>query len=174
MPKDMRTYRGYGNRRYSGRITFFIVLAIAVLIIAAAAAAVLLQEGGMPPVVQEGIDPAAVPGDLIDGPVGDLSAIDAFSYRIAKSIPVKKSVAQLSIENPAENRQWMKVILLLEDGTQVYATDFIKPYHYILQDKLDAALPAGTYPCTARIEAYDSASLEKLSQADEPVTLLVE
>ena len=177
MPRDMRTYRGYGKRRYSGRVTFLICLIIVLLIAVTAAILIFLRPAPEPqagPVEGMGYDPAAHIGTLAGENAGDLNALGQFEYRLNRSPVVTKGTANWRIENPPENRQLMRVRILLEDGTPVYETELIKPYYYIASDQLDVKLKAGEYPATAEITVVDSVSHEPLSSASEALTIRVE
>lgn len=177
MPRDMRTYRGYGKRRYSGRVTFFICLLVVLAIAAAAAVLIFLRPAPEPkagPIEGLGYDAAARIGTLTEGNAGDLNALEQFQYRLNRSPTVTKGVANWRIENPPENRQLMRVRILLEDGTPIYETELIKPYYYIESDKLDVKLEAGNYPATAEIIVVDSVSRAPLSSASEALSIRVE
>ena len=68
----------------------------------------------------------------------------------------------------------MRVTLLRNDtGEQLYQTDVIEPDHHIQRDALDAALPQGSYECTALFEALDPESEEQVGQAAAIVTVNV-
>lgn len=159
MAKDMREYRGYGRKRYSSRMTFIICLVITLLAFAGVAIAVLLgggdesaRKGGA---VLPGLDPAAVAGTLSGAAAGDLLPPGEFNLRMNQSILVTKGEANLRIENPVENRNAMKVVLSLQDGTPLYTTDIIRPYYFIENDKLDKALQPGTYSAWADFTVLD-------------------
>lgn len=123
---------------------------------------------------QAGFDHAAAPGALTPGPVGDLNSLELFDYRINQRVTVRRGGANLRIENPAENRCLMKVTVTLQDGSVIYATDFIKPNYSIASDQLDQSLKKGVYQATAEIEAYDRVSRELLEKEKADVTITVE
>lgn len=175
MPRTGR----YTARGISRHTAFLICLAV--ITAAAVAAAVFLLfnkgEGDSPrPVAPtvEGFDAAAVPGSFRDEAAGTLNNTDVFDYRINAAITVVKGYANLRIENPVENRQLMKVTLTLDDGTMVYATDFIRPRYCIEEDRLDTSLKAGDYTANALIEVFDRVSREKAGEEIVPVRLSVQ
>lgn len=173
-----RSRRTTRYRRDNRRNSLLVCLAIVTLAFVVVAVFLLLEmqldQSRIPLPVVEGFDPAAVPGSLSEEKAGNINTIDTFDYRINSEITVSKGVANLRIENPVENRQLMKVTITLEDGTQAYATDFIRPYYCIETDKLDAVPEAGTYQVSARIEVYDRLDQEKVGEVIVPVTLTVE
>ncbi|MCI8623842.1 MAG: hypothetical protein HFG26_09290 [Provencibacterium sp.] len=177
MPKDMRTYRGYGRRRYSGRVTFFICLLFVVLLAGVAAALILLNRpetvsGG--PVAGLGYDETARVGMLEEGEAGDLLGLDEFQYRLNRTPSAVKGEANWRIENPPENRQLMRVSVRLPDGTVLYETGLIKPYYSIRTGPLLQKLEPGIYNVTAEITVLDAVSREPVSSAEEELVLQVE
>lgn len=177
MPKDSRIYRGYGRRRYGGKILFILCLVVAALAIGVAAFFILRERtgdsfGDVP--LGSGFDKAAVAGTLSEQGAGDLSPASEFHYRINQKITVAKGKANLRIENPPENQQLLKVNILLSEGTEIYATEWIKPYHCIESDRLDSTPKKGSYSAVAKISAYDSVSKELLSTVEQPLTVTVQ
>ena len=177
MPKDMRAYRGYGRRRYSGRVTFLICLLIVVIIAGIAAALIFLKPAGEAPggpVAGLGYDMSARVGMLQEGEAGDLLSLEEFSYRLNRTPSVTKGSANWRIENPPENRQLMQVTISLKDGTQLYETGLIKPYYYLLSGELEKELEPGSYEARAEITVVDSVSREPVSSAVEELLIRVE
>lgn len=95
------------------------------------------------------------------------SAVDAskFSFRI-NSRPAFESGSgegTLMIENPADNRYDMQVTITLDEtGATLYETGLISPNSNIARDKLQTPMPAGEFPATATITAYENG--EKVGQ----------
>jgi hypothetical protein len=177
MRRDMRTYRGYGRRRYSGRVTFFICLLLVLLLGGAAAVLIFLKPAGETvgrPVAGLGYDESAQVGTLQEGEAGDLTSLEEFSYRLNRTPHVTKGSANWRIENPPENRQLMQVSIRLADGTLLYETGLIKPYYFILSGKLEEKLKPGSYQAQAEITVVDSVSREPVSSAVEQLEIEVE
>lgn len=177
MPRDMRTYRGYGRRRYSGRVTFFISLLLVLLLAATAAVLIFLEPSGETaggPVPGLGYDESAQVGMLQEGEAGDLLSLKEFQYRLNRTPSVIKGSANWRIENPPENRQLMQVTIRLSDGTLLYETGLIKPYYYILSSRLEKKLEPGSYQAQAEITVVDNVSREPVSSAEEQLVITVE
>lgn len=175
MPRTGR-HMAHGISRHTA---FLICLAVITAAAVAAAAILLFDKSSEEPPrpsapVVEGFDTAAVPGSLRNESAGTLNDTDVFDYRINAAITVVKGSANLRIENPVENRQLMKVTLTLDDGAEIYKTDFIRPYYCIEEDQLDVSLKAGEYTANALIEVFDRVSREKAGEEIVPVKLNVQ
>lgn len=84
------------------------------------------------------------------------------------------SEGSLGVENSAENQYYMRVLLTKDDdGTVLYESKGIKPGQYIDKIKLNKALPAGEYACTATEIMTDPDSLEDIGKVNVKVTVLV-
>ena len=80
----------------------------------------------------------------------------------------------LLIENLKENRTRFTVALYRDDdGEKVYESGYLDPGQYIESAPLDAALPPGDYPCTARFSTYRLSDETPVGQADVGVTVRV-
>ncbi|RGB66487.1 hypothetical protein [Provencibacterium massiliense] len=176
MSRDLRTYRGYGNRRYSRKVMFFISLAIS-LCVAGIVVGVIIHDwmGQAKAFSPDGYETAAQVGMLTDTKAGDLWDLDSFSYRLNEKpvVSSKEGTANLRIENPPENQQLMRVTLTLADGTQLYRSGLIKPYHYVEHAALSFVPELGSHEATALIEACDSVSGQTLHTVEKSLTLTV-
>lgn len=176
MPRDMRAYRGYGNRRYSRRITFLISLCIFLVAAGVALFVLLTSEGPTAGAagLGEGFDPSARAGTLSGEKAGELLGEDEFRYAINAQVTLKDGKANLRLENPPENRQLMKVTITLEDGTLFYESGFIKPFYVVEEAKISNPPKKGSYTATAVIEAYDQKDQTLLTTAQQEIQITVE
>lgn len=85
-----------------------------------------------------------------------------------------QSAGSLGLENVSANRYYCRVSLVRDDnGETIYKSDGIKPGQYIDEITLSKNLPAGTYPCTARVIATDPETLDDIGQVDVQVEVVV-
>lgn len=177
MAHDIRTYRGYGRRRYSGRRMFLITLLTAIVVFAVTGGLLWLfgraQPEGKSFQFSGPYDQNAVVGTLYGQPAGDLKPVDEFEFRINPNMTVEGGKADIEIENPVGNRALMRVTLTLDTGETVYTSGLIKPYHYIEAVKLEKTPAKGSHPGAANIEVCDKMTLQVIGRMEQPVTLTV-
>lgn len=69
----------------------------------------------------------------------------AFIVFVNSNIFVKDGIANILAQNDVENKNNCYVTLSLEDGTEIYKTDIIKPGEYVDEAKLNKNLDPGKY-----------------------------
>jgi len=81
---------------------------------------------------------------------------------------------KLSLSNPAENNCYFVITLSLQDGTQLWRSDYIKPGETSKPIKLTTKLSAGNYPALMKYECFKlDESKTPLNGAEIKLTLRV-
>lgn len=81
----------------------------------------------------------------------------------------------LMIGNPAENEQYVKVKLILDDtGEKLFCSEILKPGERNAYVELERVPEAGEHNATAVFMVYDPDSMEQMTEIDAGVLLTVE
>lgn len=81
---------------------------------------------------------------------------------------------KIALENPAQNRCYFKITLLLEDGAVLWKSDLIKPGKKSEAIYLTQELPSGNYKAILKYECYSTdGSLRQLNGAETKLSLRV-
>lgn len=81
----------------------------------------------------------------------------------------------LMIGNPADNEQYVKVKLILDDtGEELFCSEILKPGERNAYVKLGQVPEAGEHSTTAVFMVYDPVSMEQITEIDAGVLLTVE
>jgi len=81
----------------------------------------------------------------------------------------------LMIGNPAENEQYVKVKLILDDtGEELFCSDILKPGERNAYVELEQVPEAGEHTATAVFMVYDPETMEHVTEIDAGILLTVE
>ncbi len=103
-----------------------------------------------------------------------------FRYVMNSSPGFSQRTGRLTLlaENPQENQYYMQILLLDSQGKELYRSGFLMPGSFLdtVTPGEDTALPTlavGSYPVTARFDAYAVDTLEFAGSLSCSVTLVV-
>ena len=99
-------------------------------------------------------------------------AIPGYEALELKADTLKQNIC---LKNPQENNCYFVITLMLEDGTELWQSEYIKPNEITKPIKLNKKLEAGTYPNSVLEYSCYSLDREKtpLNGAEMKVTLWV-
>lgn len=180
-PQDSRNGRVPGNpgARPRRRPAAAAVVAIAALLVAGLALAVGLGLLGPHDDMEPNVIAGPLPGKSDEQIAAELQqkldeSMIGFSIETEMAFEDGEAEGPISFENPAGNAKLLKLTITRDDtGEAVYRSGFVKPGTYVEKGRLEADLPAGTYPCTALVDAYAENDRRYLGAAAAGVTITV-
>lgn len=97
-----------------------------------------------------------------------------FGINATPSFETGSSAGNLMIENDEINNNRFTVTIYRDDTKEVvYESGYLDPGQYIENAKLDTALPAGTYSCTAQFNTYSLENNKPIGTAAAQITIYV-
>ncbi|MCD7921554.1 MAG: hypothetical protein LUG27_03835 [Clostridiales bacterium] len=84
-----------------------------------------------------------------------------------------ETIQTVDIGNPADNTCYFVITLLLEDGTELFQSDYLEPGQGFESIELTQALEEGEYTAVIRYECYSMEDMSALNGASSEFTLIV-
>lgn len=155
------------------------ILAGAMIAIAVLFIAVCIQYGSKErtyPFAEEAKDGEYVRPTHEPGQGGDQKESSYFTVQVNAGPTVSRagSRCNLMIGNPAENEQYAKVKLILDDtGEELFCSEILKPGERNAYVDLGQVPETGVHRTTAVFMVYDPENMEKITEIDASVLLTV-
>lgn len=156
-----------------------LVVAVCVLCLAAGAAAIVLGLFGPHDDLEPNVIAGPLPGKTDEQIAAELQqqldeSMIGFSIETEMTFEDGAAEGPISFENPAGNAKLLRLTITRDDtGETVYRSGLLKPGTYVEKSRLETDLPAGTYRCTALVEAYAENDRHYLGAAAAGVTITV-
>ena len=98
----------------------------------------------------------------------------SFSLNSSPVFETGQASGRLMLENPANNHKLLTAELVLDaTGETLYRSGALRPGSYLEEVTLSRALPAGEYPVTIYLRAYNEQTQKLIGQTGAALTLCV-
>lgn len=170
------------RRNRANMVVIFLAVAICMAVMGGAGYLIYTWENQKPEFQYPKLEPEGnVRSGTLSDPAGRKAELEAIvqegllSFSINATPVIKNGMANLLIENPANNGNRFTVTINREDtGEKIYQSGYLDPEQYIEDVKLDVELSPGEYTCVANFDAYRISDNAYIGRAAARITLYVQ